>query len=127
MNPIHQELIDFIWTIANLLRGPYRPPQYRRVMLPMTVLRRLDCVLEPTKDVVLAEYAALKAKKLDNTTIEKTIQHKFKLPFFNTSQFTFGKLLGDADQIAFNLVGYIKGLRATSRGWRQRYWSCCRR
>ena len=40
---------DIIWSIANLLRGPYRPPQYRRVMIPLTVLRRLDCVLEPTK------------------------------------------------------------------------------
>ena len=41
---------DVIWNIANLLRGPYRPPQYRRVMIPLTVLRRLDCVLEKTKD-----------------------------------------------------------------------------
>ncbi len=47
------ELSNFIYLIANLLRGPYRPPQYRRVMLPMTVLRRLDCVLEPSKDKVL--------------------------------------------------------------------------
>ena len=45
-----QELINFIWAIANKPRGPYRPPPYRLVMIPMTVLRRLDCVLEPTKD-----------------------------------------------------------------------------
>ena len=44
-----QELSNFIWSVADLLRGPYRPPQYERVMLPMTVLRRFDCVLEPTK------------------------------------------------------------------------------
>ena len=49
----HQKLADFIWGIANKLRGPYRPPQYRLVMLPMIVLRRLDCVLEPTKGEVL--------------------------------------------------------------------------
>ena len=49
------DLIGFIWSVANKLRGPYRPPQYRRVMLPMIVLRRLDCVLEPTKKKVLAE------------------------------------------------------------------------
>ena len=49
---------DIIWNIANLLRGPYRPPQYRRVMIPLTVLRRLDCVLESTKAAVLAELAA---------------------------------------------------------------------
>ena len=47
---------DVIWNIANLLRGPYRPPQYRRVMIPLTVLRRLDCVLEETKDKVVAEH-----------------------------------------------------------------------
>ena len=45
---------DVIWNIANLLRGPYRPPQYRRVMIPLTVLRRLDCVLEGGKDAVIA-------------------------------------------------------------------------
>ena len=57
-----QDLINFIWAIANKLRGPYRPPQYRRVMIPMTVLRRLDCVLEPTKDALLKRHAALKAR-----------------------------------------------------------------
>ena len=50
----HKEIAGKIWEIANRLRGPYRPPQYRLVMLPMVVLRRLDCVLEPTKDAVLA-------------------------------------------------------------------------
>ena len=49
----HKEIAGKIWEIANRLRGPYRPPQYRLVMLPMAVLRRLDCVLEPTKDAVL--------------------------------------------------------------------------
>jgi len=48
--------INFIWTIANLLQGPYRPAQYRRVMLPMTVLRRMDCVLEPTKEPMSGSY-----------------------------------------------------------------------
>jgi type I restriction enzyme M protein len=51
----HEELKGKIWEIANRLRGPYRPPQYRLVMLPMFVLRRLDCVLEPTKDAVLQQ------------------------------------------------------------------------
>ena len=45
----HHQLSNFIWQIADLLRGPYRPPQYERVMLPLTVLRRFDCVLAPTK------------------------------------------------------------------------------
>jgi type I restriction enzyme M protein len=63
-----QDLINFIWAIANKLRGPYRPPQYRRVMIPMTVLRRPGCVLEPTKDELLAHHAELKRRKLDDET-----------------------------------------------------------
>jgi type I restriction enzyme M protein len=50
----HHDLANLIWQIADLLRGPYRPPQYERVMLPMTVLRRFDCVLAPTKAKVVA-------------------------------------------------------------------------
>lgn len=61
----HQELSSFIWQIADLLRGPYRPPQYERVMLPMTVLRRFDCVLESTKPQVLAKYERFADGKLE--------------------------------------------------------------
>ncbi len=73
-----QSKSDFIWDIANLLRGPYRPPQYRRVMIPLTVLRRLDCVLEPTKAAVSAEYQRLKAheQEYDEETIERLISRK---------------------------------------------------
>ncbi|HEX5338408.1 MAG TPA: type I restriction-modification system subunit M N-terminal domain-containing protein, partial [Gallionella sp.] len=56
------ELSNFIWGIADLLRGPYRPPQYERVMLPLVVLRRFDCVLESTKDAVLAKHAQYQSK-----------------------------------------------------------------
>ena len=62
----HHELSNFIWQIADLLRGPYRPPQYERVMLPMTVLRRFDCVLEPTKQAVLKRHSRLKESKVKN-------------------------------------------------------------
>ena len=58
--PDHSYFANLIWQIADLLRGPYRPPQYERVMLPMTVLRRFDCVLAPTKSSVLAEHETLK-------------------------------------------------------------------
>ena len=58
-----QEKVSFIWSVADLLRGPYRPNQYKDVMLPMTVLRRLDCVLEPTKDQVLKRIKQLKGGK----------------------------------------------------------------
>lgn len=113
---------DVIWNIANLLRGPYRPPQYRRVMIPLTVLRRLDCVLEKTKDGVIAEHKKLKAErkpdgksKYDEETIEKMINRKFKLTFHNTSAFTFQKLLGDPDKLAPNLVKFIAGFSTRAR------------
>jgi len=107
---------DVIWNIANLLRGPYRPPQYRRVMIPLTVLRRLDCVLESTKDNVIAMYRKLKTDgKYDDETIEKLINRKFNLPFHNTSEFTFQKLLGDPDKLAANLTNFIAGFSARAR------------
>src|SRR5437870_10000509 len=99
---------DVIWNIANLLRGPYRPPQYRRVMIPLTVLRRLDCVLEESKDKVIALHKKLKAeRKYDAEAIEKIINQKFKLNFHNISEFTFEKLLGDPDKLAANLVNFM--------------------
>ena len=106
---------DVIWNIANLLRGPYRPPQYRRVMIPLTVLRRLDCVLEGSKDKVLAEHARLKASGYDAETIEKMINRKFKLNFHNISQFTFQNLLGDPDKLATNLHKYMSGFSSRAR------------
>ena len=60
--PDHSYFANLIWQIADLLRGPYRPPQYERVMLPMTVLRRFDCVLAPSRDKVVAEYERRKDK-----------------------------------------------------------------
>src|ERR1035437_6847608 len=110
---------DIIWNIANLLRGPYRPPQYRRVMIPLTVLRRLDFVLEDTKDEVIALHKKLKAEtkikngekvpKHDTETIEKIINQRFNLNFHNTSEFTFAKLLGDPDTLASNLGTFLAG------------------
>src|ERR1700758_193874 len=55
----HSQLANFIWSICNLLRGPYKRNEYRKVILPLTVLRRFDCLLEPTKAAVLAEYQQL--------------------------------------------------------------------
>ncbi len=115
----HEELKGHIWEIANRLRGPYRPPQYRLVMLPMVVLRRLDCVLEPTKDRVLAEYEKLTARVTPPTAMErllgKAADPARKFPLYNTSRFTFQRLLGDAENIAPNLVSYINGFSPTAR------------
>jgi len=104
-----------VWNIANLLRGPYRPPQYRKVMIPLTVLRRLDCVLEESKNDVIQAHAKLSAKNLDTEIIEKTINHTFKLAFHNTSNLTFATLLNDHDKLATNLKAYISGFSSRAR------------
>ena len=109
----HQELSEKIWAVANKLRGPYRPPQYRRVMLPMIVLRRLDCVLEPTKDEVLKQFDALKKRGLSDAAVEKALakiaSKERHQPLYNVSPYNFTKLLGDANGLARNLTAYIKG------------------
>jgi type I restriction enzyme M protein len=107
---------DVIWNIANLIRGPYRPPQYRRVMIPLTVLRRLDCVLEESKNKVVAMHKKLKGEgKYDVGTIEKMINRKYGLHFHNTSEFTFQTLLGDPDKLAANLRNYMAGFSTHAR------------
>ncbi len=107
---------DLVWNIANLLRGPYRPPQYRKVMIPLTVLRHLDCVLYATKADVIDMHNKLSTNpKMDVETIEKTINHKFKLPFHNTSQFTFANLSDDPDKLATNLKTFISGFSSRAR------------
>lgn len=120
MNAVHQthfrhnDLVEFIWSIANKLRGPYRPPQYRKVMLPMVVLRRLDLVLEPTKEAVLAKKAELEAQGVSGSVLERALSlaamgQNRRQPLYNTSPFTMTKLLGDPDGIARNLLAYIEG------------------
>lgn len=79
----HHELTNFIWQIADLLRGPYRPPQYERVMLPMTVLRRFDCVLAPTKAKVLAEHEKRKGGKFNADALDKLLNKAAGQRFHN--------------------------------------------
>jgi type I restriction enzyme M protein len=107
--------IELIWKIANLLRGPYRPPQYRKVMLPLIVLRRLDCVLEATKKQIFAEHQAQVDTGKTAEVIEKIINQKFKLTFHNTSQYSFANLLDDPDKLAANLVNYMAGFSGKAR------------
>jgi type I restriction enzyme M protein len=115
----HKEIAGKIWEIANRLRGPYRPPQYRLVMLPMVVLRRLDCVLEPTKDAVLKKHKELVAAKTPKDAIPRlltrVVNRGRRHPLYNVSPFTFQKLLGDSDNIAPNLIAYINGFSDTAR------------
>lgn len=107
------EKVSFIWSVADLLRGPYRPNQYKDVMLPMTVLRRLDCVLEPTKDIALDTYEKFRDK--GPGVLQAKLKQVTGVPFYNTSRFTFEKLKGDPDNIAANLTNYIKGFSPRAR------------
>lgn len=118
-NTQHQNLVGFIWNIANKLRGPYRPPQYRRVMLPLIVLRRFDLVLAENKQSVLDEKKRLEDKGITGPALEKALSRiaatDRKQELFNTSGFTFEKLLGDAPNIAGNLIAYIQGFSPRAR------------
>lgn len=114
MRQNHDQLVGLIDKIANKLRGPYKPAQYRRVMLPMTVLRRMDLVLAPNKGKVLEQYEKLKAQNHSEEAIHKILgktatEDDRKQPLYNISQYDFGKLLGDPNNIARNLVAYIDG------------------
>lgn len=111
----HHDHANLIWQIADLLRGPYRPPQYERVMLPMTVLRRFDCVLAPTKSKVLSEYARRKGGKLNDDALDKVLNKAAGQRFHNHSPLTFEKLKGDPDNIEKHLVSYIKGFSKNAR------------
>src|SRR3954466_9856903 len=88
----HREIAGRIWEIANRLRGPYRPPQYRLVMLPMVVLRRLDCVLAPSKDAVIKEHARLKAAGTPASAVPrlltKIVDNDRSQPLYNISPYT---------------------------------------
>ncbi|MEU7811835.1 class I SAM-dependent DNA methyltransferase [Pseudonocardia sp. NPDC049154] len=93
----------FIWSIADQLRGPYRPNQYGNVILPLTILRRLDCILEPDCEKVRELAAAY------NNPVRLKIEVKKATgrPFYNTSNYSFANLLQDADGLADNLADYV--------------------
>jgi type I restriction enzyme M protein len=107
-----QALSSFIWSVADLLRGDYKQSDYGKVILPFTVLRRLDCVLEPTKAAVLAEYAAKKKLKLN---AEPFLLRKAKQSFYNTSPMDLKILMGDQDHISVNLFAYIQAFSPAVR------------
>ncbi|MBZ4370796.1 class I SAM-dependent DNA methyltransferase [Corallococcus sp. AS-1-6] len=112
MTSDHNTFANLIWQIADLLRGPYRPPQYERVMLPMTVLRRFDCVLAKTKAKVVAAHEKYKGGKLAGDALDTTLNKVAGQRFHNHSPLDFEKLKGDPDNINKHLVSYIKGFSA---------------
>jgi type I restriction enzyme M protein len=99
--------VGFIWSVADLLRGDYKAHEYGRVILPLTVLRRLDATLAPTKSAVLARDAELDRQGLQNRA--KVLERVAGVPFYNTSPLDFRRLLDDPDHIAANMRTYIAG------------------
>jgi type I restriction enzyme M protein len=98
-------LVSFIWDVADLLRGPYRPPEYRKVMLPMTVLRRLDCVLADTKAKVLEQHKKLKGQSPGY--VHKMLQKAAGQQFYNTSKYDFEKLKADPFSRLYSFLSQV--------------------
>ncbi len=114
----HQALSSFIWSVADLLRGDYKQSEYGKVILPFTILRRLDCVLEATKPDVLAEFEAKTKAGLNPAPF---LLRKAGQTFFNTSPLDLVKLLGDQDHIRQNLYAYVQGFSPEARDIFERF------
>ena len=113
------EKAAFLWSVADLLRGDYKQADYGKVILPFTVLRRLDCVLEPTKSQVLQEYNSRK-----NSGIKDLAPFLLKVSgqkFYSVSRFTFSKLLDDPQHIRQNLESYLGDLSENARDVFERF------
>ena len=111
---VHNQIVSFIWGIADdVLRDVFVRGKYRDIILPFTVLRRLDALLVPTKDKVLEAAEFMKKEQIDDKSALKAVT---KYPFWNTSQFTFESLLNDADNIDSNLETYLDGYSPNVQG-----------
>ena len=108
----HGEIVSFIWGVADLIRDSFKRGHYQDVILPFTVLRRIDAVLAPTKVKVIDTYNKLK-DKLDN--LDPQLCKASGFAFYNTSKYDFKKLLDEPQQIARNLQWYINGFSKNMR------------
>ena len=108
-----KESANFIWSIADLLRGDYKQSDYGKVILPLTVLRRLDCVLESSKEDVLKKFEQLKTTNIEN--LDPILNKAAGFNFHNRSNFDFNKLIADPNNIAANLRNYINGFSEDAR------------
>jgi type I restriction enzyme M protein len=109
----HSEIVSFIWGVADLIRDTFKRGKYQDIILPLTVLRRLDCVLAPTKPRVLETQAKLSDKKLEN--LDPQLRKASGFAFYNTSRYDVEKLLDDAPHLAANLRNYIAGFSPNMR------------
>lgn len=98
--------VNFIWSIANKLRGPYRSDKYKDVIIPMTIIRRFECALAPTKQKVVDQFKA-------NPNFPAKAMYRISgFQFYNTSEFDLAELVNDADHIAANFKSYLQGFSA---------------
>ena len=109
----HSEIVSFLWGVADLIRDTFKRGKYQDVILPLTVLRRLDCVLAPTKEKVLRRQDELRGKGLQD--LDPQLRKASGFAFYNTSRYDFDKLLADAPQLAANLRNYIAGFSPNMR------------
>jgi Type I restriction-modification system methyltransferase subunit len=98
--------VNFIWSIANKLRGPYQSDKYKDVIVPMTIIRRFECALEPTKDKVVVQF------KANPSFPAKAMYRVSGFQFYNTSEYTLAELCNDSDHLAANFKSYIQGFSA---------------
>ena len=99
---------DLIWAIADKLTGVYKPHEYGDVILPLTVIRRFDCILSDTKDAVLQKYEEVKNLPMKDVLLRKAAEKDF----YNTSKYTFERLMDDPDHIEENFRDYLNGFSA---------------
>lgn len=118
MTKTFNELANLIWSVADLLRGDYKQSDYGKVILPFTLLRRLECVLEPTKDAVLAEYHKRMAT---GVVLDPILKRKAGLAFYNASTFSLEKVMADSKNIRANLVAYVSDFSEDARDVFERF------
>ncbi|MDB5854810.1 MAG: methylase [Herminiimonas sp.] len=118
MSQNFNEIANFLWSVADLLRGDYKQADYGKIIMPFALLRRLDCVLESTKDAVLAEYAK---RKDEGVQLDIFLQRKSKQAFYNISKFTLPSLLDDPKHIRQNLTAYLGDFSAEARDVFERF------
>ena len=109
----HTEIVSFLWSVADLIRDSFKRGKYSDVILPLTVLRRLDCVLAKTKPAVLKRQATLLKRGLEN--LDPQLRAVSGFSFYNTSRYDFEKLVADAPQLAANLRNYLIGFSPNMR------------
>ena len=115
----HGEIASFIWGVADLIRDTFKRGKYQDVILPLTVLRRLDCVLAPTRNDVLHRQAELRGRGLED--LHKQLCRTSGFAFYNTSRYDFERLLADAPNVAPNLRNYIAGFSQNMREVLERF------